>query len=200
MSEINKKIEILQAAKKIFAHYGYDKTTLDDIGRFAGLNKTSLYYYYKNKESIFVDVIKSEINGFFTDIMIKIDEIEVFKNKIITFLQEIFKNSESTTNINKLGLIALQNMKPVFNEMSNELIDRQTGYLTNILEKAEKNGELINCDIKRVAESIITVVQGIKNNSCSVTDFNMSTEIDYSKTEEKVIFTVSLILDGIIKK
>jgi AcrR family transcriptional regulator len=200
MSEIDKKIEILQSARKIFAHYGYDKATLDDIGRLAGLNKTSLYYYYKNKESIFIDVIKSEISESLTWIMIKINDIEGCKNKVIAYLNELFTNSESTINIDKLAVSILQYMKPVFLELSNELIERQSGYLTNILEEAEKNGELVKCDIKRVAQSIVSVVQAIKSKNCALSDYNMNKEVDYSKTEDEVIFTVSLILDGIIKK
>jgi AcrR family transcriptional regulator len=36
------------------------KITLDNIGMLVGLNKASLYYYYKNKESIFCIVIFRE--------------------------------------------------------------------------------------------------------------------------------------------
>ena len=52
-----KKQEILKAASECFARFGYEKTTLDDIGKMVGLNKASLYYYYKNKEDIFAEVV-----------------------------------------------------------------------------------------------------------------------------------------------
>ena len=53
----DKKESILKAANICFSKYGYEKTTMDDIGKLAGLNKASLYYYYKNKESIYCEVV-----------------------------------------------------------------------------------------------------------------------------------------------
>jgi AcrR family transcriptional regulator len=60
-----KKKEILKAASDCFARYGYEKTTLDDIGKMVGLNKASLYYYYKNKEAIFSEVVFEETEALF---------------------------------------------------------------------------------------------------------------------------------------
>lgn len=37
--------EIFEAAGRIFARYGFGKTTLDDIAASVGVKKTSLYYY-----------------------------------------------------------------------------------------------------------------------------------------------------------
>jgi AcrR family transcriptional regulator len=44
---------ILDAAFQAFATYGYRRTTMDDIGRAAGLSRTALYLHYRNKEQIF---------------------------------------------------------------------------------------------------------------------------------------------------
>ena len=50
------KEKIRAAAYKCVARYGFEKTTLDDIAKEVGLNKASLYYYYKNKEDIFLEI------------------------------------------------------------------------------------------------------------------------------------------------
>ncbi|HUP12202.1 MAG TPA: TetR/AcrR family transcriptional regulator, partial [Niastella sp.] len=54
------KEKIGKAAMQCFARYSLEKTTLDDIARVVHLNKASLYYYYKNKEDIFLDVAVRE--------------------------------------------------------------------------------------------------------------------------------------------
>ena len=41
--------KILRAAQGVFEKIGPEKTTLEDLGRAAGMNKTSLYYYFTNK-------------------------------------------------------------------------------------------------------------------------------------------------------
>ncbi|ULT26448.1 TetR/AcrR family transcriptional regulator [Sphingobacterium sp. E70] len=58
------KERIGQAAMECFERYGLEKTTLDDIAKAVGLNKTSLYYYYKNKEDIFIEVAIREGESF----------------------------------------------------------------------------------------------------------------------------------------
>ena len=51
---------ILEAARKRFFHYGYAKTSLDEIANDIGIGKATLYHYYKNKEDIFLNVVKQE--------------------------------------------------------------------------------------------------------------------------------------------
>ena len=46
MTEPDKREQILKAAAECLSQYGYEKTTLSDIGKLVGLNKASLYYYY----------------------------------------------------------------------------------------------------------------------------------------------------------
>lgn len=53
---------ILQAASEIFNRFGYQKTTMDDIGRALRKGKSSIYYYFKNKEEIFQEVVESEVH------------------------------------------------------------------------------------------------------------------------------------------
>lgn len=44
--------EILHAALRAFRHRGYHRTTLDDIARRLGVQKTALYHYFPDKEAI----------------------------------------------------------------------------------------------------------------------------------------------------
>ena len=44
---------ILAAAKLLFGHYGYRRTSIDDIAREARIAKGTVYLYFKSKEEIF---------------------------------------------------------------------------------------------------------------------------------------------------
>jgi len=54
------KASILDAARALFAKFGYKKTTMEDIAHELHKGKSSLYYYFKNKEEIFQAVIDWE--------------------------------------------------------------------------------------------------------------------------------------------
>jgi len=53
MSREAKKEEILQNALKIFAEYGYKKTTIEDISTSMGIAAGTLYLYAKNKRDLY---------------------------------------------------------------------------------------------------------------------------------------------------
>lgn len=53
---------IVDAARDVFARYGYKKTTLDDIAASIYKAKSSLYYYFKSKEEVFQAVIEAEVD------------------------------------------------------------------------------------------------------------------------------------------
>ncbi len=56
ISEIRKQ-ELTQAALKCMALKGYDRVTLDDVTKEAGLSKGIASYYFKNREELLASVI-----------------------------------------------------------------------------------------------------------------------------------------------
>lgn len=52
---------ILDAAVRLIAHYGYDKTTVSDIAREAGVSKGAIYLHFDSKEALFEALLEREI-------------------------------------------------------------------------------------------------------------------------------------------
>lgn len=48
----DKREGILQAAWSLIRHYGYNKTTIDDIAKKAGVGKGTVYLYFRSKAEI----------------------------------------------------------------------------------------------------------------------------------------------------
>jgi AcrR family transcriptional regulator len=66
ISEIRKE-ELTQAALKCMAIKGYDRVTLDDVTKEAGLSKGIASYYFKNREELLISVIRKmwdNVGGF----------------------------------------------------------------------------------------------------------------------------------------
>jgi AcrR family transcriptional regulator len=51
---------ILDAAATLILRWGYDKTTLDDIAREAGVSKATMYLHWKTREDLFGALMKRE--------------------------------------------------------------------------------------------------------------------------------------------
>jgi len=52
---------ILDAAADLIAHFGYDKTTVDDIARSAGVSKGAIYLHFKSKDELFEGLLLQEM-------------------------------------------------------------------------------------------------------------------------------------------
>lgn len=58
MKKNDTKIQILEAAVKLFAQKGYDAVGVSDIADAVGIKAPSLYKHYKNKRDIFDSILK----------------------------------------------------------------------------------------------------------------------------------------------
>lgn len=52
---------ILDAASALISHYGYDKTTVEDIAREAGISKGAIYLHFDGKEALFEGLLRREM-------------------------------------------------------------------------------------------------------------------------------------------
>jgi AcrR family transcriptional regulator len=64
----SRREEILNAALKCFNKKGYHKTSLDDIAAKVGVTKAALYYYFKSKKKLFIDLFIFKIETYFDDL------------------------------------------------------------------------------------------------------------------------------------
>ncbi|MDP4091981.1 MAG: TetR/AcrR family transcriptional regulator [Bacillota bacterium] len=196
MDTQDKKKDILKAASSCFARYGYEKTTLDDIGKLVGLNKASLYYYYKNKESIFSEVIYTEADEFVKSVFNSIENVPGFKGKILTYLDERHKFIRNAMNLNQLSVESANKIAPIFGVMYQKIMDQEIEHLAGILKGAVRKRQIIECDSQRIAKSVFTVAECIR----SRVDCQLTSEEAFNEVIREVDFTVSLILDGLIRK
>jgi AcrR family transcriptional regulator len=55
------KMSVVQAAAGVIRQFGFEKTTMGDIAKALHMGKSSLYHYFSNKEDIFLEVFKTEV-------------------------------------------------------------------------------------------------------------------------------------------
>jgi TetR/AcrR family transcriptional regulator len=55
---------IIDAARKAFGQNTYDKVSMQEIARAAGIAKSSIYTYFKNQEALFVEATYRDTTTF----------------------------------------------------------------------------------------------------------------------------------------
>ena len=82
----SKKDKILKVAEEMFAYFGIQKTTMEDIAKKAGMGKSTLYYYFKSKEEVFAEVIGKDSIRFKDQANRAIAEGNSPQNKIANYI------------------------------------------------------------------------------------------------------------------
>ncbi len=59
-----RRAEILEAARRLFAEKGYDATCVSDIVRSIGVAQGTFYWYFRSKEEVFYEVARLYAEGF----------------------------------------------------------------------------------------------------------------------------------------
>lgn len=77
--------QILQAARRLFQVHGFAKVTMDDVGKAIGKGRSSIYYYYKNKEEIFDAVVHAEVRETLAAMSREINKVTTTEQKLKAF-------------------------------------------------------------------------------------------------------------------
>jgi AcrR family transcriptional regulator len=195
MKDNNKRESILKSATECFARYGFDKTTLEDIGKRAGLNKTSLYYYFVNKEEIFMEVVLGETKKFMADLQAKTVAYPDIRKQIRFYLTERIRRYGEVIHLTRLSIDSLQKLEPLLDEVFREIKAGEMTFLTNLLRRAAQDSDLaINMPSADLAEHLYYLSDALKHDVVRTTGQFATEEIDFSPAISEVEFWTKLIL------
>lgn len=193
------KEKIGKAAMKCFMKFGLDKTTLDDIAQSVGLNKASLYYYYKNKEDIFVEAALKEGEDYIDSLQQKVLLKKGVQNQVSFYMQSRFNYYKNVLNMNKVSVETLHKILPRFFELYEALMKREKQFLSLLIQKAVDNGELIKTNTDKIASVLINISDALKHSVEQQAILKMENEIDYSHSFQDMKFLISLMFNGLKK-
>lgn len=69
-----KRLEIAVAAGELFGKRGFDKVTIKDVAKAAGIGKGTVYEYFKNKEELINGAFETLMSHMETEVASSIDE------------------------------------------------------------------------------------------------------------------------------
>ena len=122
---------ILDAAATLVQRWGYNKTTIDDIAKQAGVAKGTIYLHWKTRESLFIALLTREY-------LITVEE----------FMQSLLDNPENVTlhELTKRALL-LSMSRPLIKamllgdtDMLGELVRRENADPNSVTERREAFG------------------------------------------------------------
>ncbi len=186
----NSKQQIIEAAGVIFERYGFKKTTMDDIAYAAGKGKSSLYYYFKNKEQVFEAVVAHEAEHLVNEINASISSsktaIEKLRSYVTIRMKRFVQRGNLATALNDNFLATFSFIEKIRNNYRDFEIDM----ISEIIKEGIDNKEFKPVDSNFVAEAILTCMIGFE-----VPLLTQSNEIEESV--EKINSVIDMFFYGI---
>ncbi|MCZ7603326.1 MAG: TetR/AcrR family transcriptional regulator [Melioribacteraceae bacterium] len=194
-----KREQIIEAAENVFAYYGYNKTTLEDIANKVGMKKNSIYYYFKNKEDLLNEIISRIYKSKISDFEKRVESVESTFDKLKIFFEAIISPiviDKKSYNVTPQAFIEIGR---VIEESFKEFIEDTNNYLHSILREGIKKGELKKIDVKKTAGVLIRYMQAIELLEYSKIKSKFIDRQTNERLRQEVLALLDLVVNGIKK-
>jgi len=186
------KAEIIEAARHLFMKYGFFKTTMEGIAKAVKKGKSTLYYYYKSKDEVFLDVINQVAKSLLFNIREKVNQISSASEKLLGYFEILIEEVKAVLDLYRLILEELKDNDYLSKNIDRLFYDKDIEFLESILVFGINRKEFLSLDMsntKNLAELLITINRDLISNYLL-----KNKRIEW---EQSVRFLISIILRGI---
>jgi AcrR family transcriptional regulator len=193
----SRKQQILNAAKVHFNRLGFTKTSVDDIASTLGMTKSSLYYYFKNKEEIFFAAFRDEWENNLDKFEEEASKKSSPSEQILAYTEETLRYHEETVLQHKIPIKTVVETRNLFREFVNQVNEKRLHFYTDNIDRGIKEGFYNECDSDKIAKALIGVKFALQYDGYTKFMNREVNQEDFRKLERNVMFAIELMLLGI---
>jgi AcrR family transcriptional regulator len=152
---IGRREAILAAALDEFAASGFAAARLDDVARRAGVAKGTIYLYFEDKESLFLELIRSALSPFVATLETAPDLPlrTVIDTLIVSFVREVLGTRRK--DIVRLVLAEGRRFPKVAEFYYREVVGRAMTAMRALVRRAVERGEIDSDALARFPQLVI---------------------------------------------
>lgn len=188
-----KQHAILEAATKRFAHFGMEKTTMNEIARDISVSKALLYYYYPNKQALYESVMEYVIDIMSSKVQEVIEKMDDALEALQIALEERMKIINEYYNLFQYPYTSRKGTSADMQRIYNQIEERELKLLSGIIKRGIEKGEFKLDDVKNTARLLLYALAGIRISLLK----DLNNPIFPSKSDFKEILTQQKIMANI---
>ncbi|MCM3748392.1 TetR/AcrR family transcriptional regulator [Paenibacillus pasadenensis] len=152
---IDRRAEVVQAAAKSFAMFGYKATTMDQVARIARVAKGTIYTFFDNKEQLFEEIMKDFVQEILQLAENAIDPDKPFAENLHRALIDVLNYRKEHELFSRLTM----EMKEIGTAAAgfgiSMMEEALLGFVANAVQDAIAKGEIKPCDPKLTAYVLV---------------------------------------------
>ncbi|MGZ3872605.1 MAG: TetR/AcrR family transcriptional regulator [Mucilaginibacter sp.] len=163
-----KKEKILDAAHHRFLHFGYSKTTMNEIAGDLSMSKALLYYYFPDKSQLYVAVMHKVADDYLKKLAAKINTFANLKEAFI--FQIDTQHDFIVTNYNFFDFFRLneQNLPDMIWEIVKQVHESETELLVSAINTEVERGKIKKvANPHEIVELLLDALHGVRAKSLS---------------------------------
>ena len=184
---MNKKEEVINAARDLFTKYGYKKVSMDEISKEANVTKKTIYSYFSDKEAMFKYFASEELQSMKEKIENDVNSSTSFIDRVSKILYEslLFRNNSDLikTIIKEISKNNTAECISFLKFYDGEIVS----YIEEKIKQEIQNKTIKKCDAHLTAFIIYKVYSSIL--------FEYDREIDEDKVTKEV---TNILKDGLL--
>ena len=155
----DKRERIMEAAVNNFKHFGFGKTSVDDIARQAQVGKGTIYSYFRSKEEILIALVDREFAAGLTAIDRAMKEEPSSVGKLRILLVKTVEHFHKNELVGKVMAMDTALVLSVISKKNKELQMLSIAGLKDLLEQGVREGVFRKLDFDRIAYSIDALIR-----------------------------------------
>jgi AcrR family transcriptional regulator len=157
----NMKNAIKRISISLFYKKGYFATSISDIAREAGIQKSSIYYHYSNKEELLFDILKTTMADLDENLEAQIKGVQGAEEKMRAAIQShvIFhmeRQKEVIISDSELRGLTVDNYKNIM-----KMRDDYERKFQSLIKEGIEKGIFADMDFKVASYGIITMCTAV---------------------------------------
>lgn len=160
--DMGKRSAILDAARRLFATLGFDGASMDQIAAEAGVSKLTVYSHFGDKETLFVEVVKSYCEQQLPDSLFQVQPEVPLRERLLKVAKAFFTMVSAPEAVAGHRILCSPRMvdsslPQLFWEAGPQRVQEA---FADLLERRTIAGELAIDDIPRAAAQFFTLLKG----------------------------------------
>ncbi len=185
------KDKIIASASDFFVRFGFYKTTMDEIARKIHKAKGVLYYYFKNKEDLYTEVVRSELNNVKEELKKIVnsndDPVTTFEN----YIKKRFELLNNAKNYHETLHADFRERYTFVEEVRSDFDSFERTQLKKIISEGKNSGYFRISNLDRTIEIVIIMLKSV--------EIPLFLQNKYNEYKNIIDEMISLIFNGLKK-
>jgi AcrR family transcriptional regulator len=188
--------EIVEAARKRFGMFGFQKTTMREIAEDLNISKALLYYYFPDKENLYKTVIErvgNDLGRKFEDDIQGIDNpLDMFK----IYSQIRLEHYREMINLSQMKFEEFMGIKPLLSDLINNFKRKEIEVISGLIQNGIDKGLFEVADIEATAALFQDLFYGLRH--VAVSKFYITPD-EFAMLQQKTMAFIEIFIKGISK-